>query len=73
MIYTHIFKSVPLTNQVGYSNHAHGEAYSIQHFVIKFVNDLPQVGGFLWVSSTNTINKNDIAVILLKMRAISYP
>jgi hypothetical protein len=23
------------------------EVYSIQHYVIKFVNDLPQVGGFL--------------------------
>ena len=25
------------------------EVYSIQHYVIKFVNDLGQVGGFLWV------------------------
>jgi hypothetical protein len=25
----------------------------IQHYVIKFVSDLRQVGGFLWVSSTN--------------------
>jgi hypothetical protein len=24
-----------------------GEVYSIQHYVIKFVSDLPQVGGFL--------------------------
>jgi hypothetical protein len=31
------------------SNPAHGEEYSIQHFVIKFVSDLRQVGGFLWV------------------------
>jgi hypothetical protein len=28
---------------------AHGEVYSIQHYVIKFVSDLRQVGGFLWV------------------------
>jgi hypothetical protein len=27
----------------------HGEAYSIQHYVIKFVSDLRQVGGFLRV------------------------
>jgi hypothetical protein len=73
MIYNHISKSVPLTNEVGYSNHAHGEAYSIQHYVIKFVNDLPQVGGFLWVSSTNKINKNDIAEILVKKGAIPNP
>ena len=25
------------------------EVYSIQHYVIKFVSDLRQVGGFLWV------------------------
>jgi hypothetical protein len=27
----------------------HGEVYSIQHYVIKFVGDLEQVDGFLWV------------------------
>ena len=27
----------------------HGEVYSIQHYVIKFVSDLRQVGGFLGV------------------------
>jgi len=30
-------------------NPAHGEVYSIQHYVIKFVSDLWQVGGFLQV------------------------
>jgi hypothetical protein len=25
------------------------EVYSIQHYVIKFVRDLRQVGGYLWV------------------------
>jgi hypothetical protein len=25
-----------------------GEVYSIHHYVIKFVSDLRQVGGFLW-------------------------
>jgi hypothetical protein len=31
-------------------NPVHGkEVYSIQHYVIKFVSDLGQVGGFLWV------------------------
>ena len=28
-------------------NPAHGEVYSIQHYVIKFVSDLRQVSGFL--------------------------
>ena len=31
------------------STPAHGEVYSIQYYVIKFVSDLRQVGGFLWV------------------------
>ena len=28
-------------------NSAHGEVYPIQHYVIKFVSDLRQIGGFL--------------------------
>ena len=31
------------------SNPVHGEVYSIQHYVITFISDLGQVGGFLWV------------------------
>jgi hypothetical protein len=31
------------------SNSAHDEVYSIKHYVIKFVSDLGQVCGFLWV------------------------
>ena len=27
----------------------HGQVHSIQHYVIKFVCELPHVGGFLWV------------------------
>ena len=26
-----------------------GEVYSIQHYVINFISDFRQVGGFLWV------------------------
>jgi hypothetical protein len=40
---------VPVGIKVVSSNPAHGEVYSIQHFVIKFASDLRQVGGFLWV------------------------
>jgi hypothetical protein len=29
------------------SNTVHGEVYSIQHYVIKFVSDLQEVGGLL--------------------------
>ena len=40
-------QSVPITTKVVSSNPVHGKVYSIQHFVIKFVSDLRQVGGFL--------------------------
>jgi hypothetical protein len=40
-------QSVPITTKVVRSNSTYGEVYSIQHFVIKFVNDLWPVGGFL--------------------------
>jgi hypothetical protein len=36
-----------ITTNVVSSNPAQGDVYSIQHYVIKFVSDLRQVGGFL--------------------------
>jgi hypothetical protein len=42
-------QSVPIITNVVSSNPAHGEVYSIQHYVIKFVSDLQQFGGFLCV------------------------
>jgi hypothetical protein len=36
------------------SNPIHGEVYSIKHYVIKFVSNLWQVGGFLWFQSDST-------------------
>jgi hypothetical protein len=47
-----------------------GEVYSVQHYVIKFVSDLRQVGGFLRGtpdSSTNITDRHDITEILLKV------
>jgi len=44
--------------------------YSIQYYVIKFVSDLRQVGGFLGVlhvSSTNKTDRHDITEIVLKV------
>ena len=38
-----------ITNKVVSSNPIHGEVYSTQHYVIKFVSDLRQVDGFLQV------------------------
>jgi len=42
-------QSVPITTKVVSSNPVNGGVYSIQHYVIKFVSDLWQVGGFLLV------------------------
>jgi hypothetical protein len=42
-------QSMPITTNVVSLNLVHGEVYSIQHYVIKFVSDLWQVSGFLRV------------------------
>jgi hypothetical protein len=40
---------VPVTTNVVSLNPTHGEVYSIQHYVIKFVSDMREVSGFLQV------------------------
>ena len=40
---------VPITTKFMSLSPNHGEVYSIQHYVINFVSDLRQVGGFLRV------------------------
>ena len=42
-------QSVPLTTKVVSSNPVHGEVNSIQHYVIKVVSNLRQIGSFLQV------------------------
>ena len=42
-------QSMHITTNIVSSNIAHGEVYSMQHHVIKFVSDLQQVCGFLRV------------------------
>jgi len=39
---------MPITTKVVSSNRVQDEVYSKQHYLIKFVNDFRQVGGFLW-------------------------
>jgi hypothetical protein len=63
-------KLVPSTTKVVSSKHSHGDVNSIQHYVWKFVSDLPQVGGFLRVLmdySTNKPDRHEITEILLKV------
>ena len=42
-------QSVSITTNVVSLNPVHCDVYSIQLYVIKFVSDLRQVSGFLWV------------------------
>jgi hypothetical protein len=63
-------QSVPFTNNVVSSNPGHGDVYSIQHYVIQFVSNLRQVGGFLRVirfPPPNKTDRHDITEILLKV------
>ena len=50
-----------LTTKVVISNPVHGEVYSIEHYVIKFVSDRSVV------SSTNKTERHDTIEILLKV------
>jgi len=62
-------QSVSIAAKVLSSNPTHGEVYPIQHYVMKFVSVLQQVGGFSGtpVSSTNKTDSHDITEILLKV------
>ena len=63
-------QSVPITIRVVSSNPVHGKGYLKQHYVIKLVSDLRQVGGFLLVlrfPSPNKTDSYDITDILLKV------
>jgi len=62
---------VPNTTNVVSLNPTHGEVYSIQHYVIKYVSDFWQAGEWFSpgtpVSSTNKTNRHSITEILLKV------
>ena len=55
-------QSVPITTKVVSSNPVHGEVYSTQHHVIKFVSELRPAGAFLRfpppIKLTATIYRN---------------
>ena len=61
---------VPITTNVMNSNPAHGEMYSMQHYVIKFVSDFWQVGDFLQIlrfPPVIKLSRHDITEILLNV------
>jgi hypothetical protein len=57
---------MPFTTNVLRSNPTHGDVFSIQLYLIKFVYDFGQVGDFP-VFSINKTECNDISEILLKV------
>jgi hypothetical protein len=58
-------QTVPITTNIVSSSPAHGELYTKQHYVIKFVNDLfsPSIPA----SSTNKTDFHNITDILVKV------
>ena len=63
-------QSVSVTTKAVSFNPVRDKVYSIQHYVIKFVSDLRQVGNFspgTPVSSTNKTDCHDITEILVKV------
>jgi hypothetical protein len=52
---------MPITTKVVSSNPAHGEVYSIQLYVIKFISNLRHVGNF------QQTGRHDITEIVLKV------
>jgi hypothetical protein len=67
-------ESVAITTEVVSSNPAHGEVFSIQHYVIQFVSKLATGQWFspgTPVSCTNKTDRHDITGILLKV-ALNY-
>jgi hypothetical protein len=59
-------QSEPITTYVVSQNPAHGEVYSIQYYVITFVSNLRQVGGFLLAILFKT-DSHDITEMFLKV------
>ena len=61
---------MPITTKVVNLNPAHGDMYSIQHYVIKVVSDLRQVSGFSpgpLVSSSSKTDCHNITEIFLNV------
>jgi hypothetical protein len=65
---------VPITTKVGSSNPVAGEVYSMQHYVIKFVSDLQQVGNFPCVlRSPPPIKLTTTGTVMMaRIRILSY-
>ena len=63
--FTTTYAIVLITTKVISSNPADDEVYSIEHYVIKFVGYLGQVGGFLLVLRLTIGNHNANCIMLI--------
>ena len=67
----HISAYLPTTDVVS-PNPVHGKEYSIQHYVIKFVNDLRQAGCFYPGTPVSSTNKTKI-LLKVALDTINQP
>ena len=66
-----VVQSVSITTKVVNLNSAHGEVYSIQHYVLMFVSDLPQVGGFPRFPPPITMTANNWNIVEVALNTIN--
>jgi hypothetical protein len=69
LLLTQHFSYIVVVSLIGGGNRS-TRRKPMQLYVIKFVSDLPQVGGFLWVlrfPSSNKTDHHDTTEILLKV------
>ena len=67
-------QTVHIATNVVSLNSTHGKVYSMQNYVIKFVSDIPQVGGVLQVllfPQLIKIDHHNMAELLLKVALIT--
>ena len=63
-------QSVPITTNIVSLNPAHGEVYSIQHYVINFVSGFLCI---LLISSANKDDRHNITELLLRVVLSTIP
>jgi hypothetical protein len=63
-----VVQSVTITtNLVVNSNTAHGEVYSLQHYVINFASDFRQVAKWTIIFNLNSLSKNKTRYMLIEI------
>jgi hypothetical protein len=71
-VFTTTYISVPITSKVVSSNPAHGDVYSIQQYVIKFVSDLRRAYPFRFLLNHKCSSRVTTNVLLSCQQYFSY-